>query len=273
MESFTRDRLRFAVRDDGPRDAARTVVLLHGFPQDGATFDAVVPALHAAGLRTLVPDQRGYSPAARPPGRAPYAVGQAAADVLALLDAAGVARAHVVGHDWGGAVAWELAARHADRLHSLTVLSTPHPAALAWALTRSAQGLRSWYMGFFQLPWLPEQVVALTLEPSLVATGLPVEHARRYARRMREPGALRGALGWYRAVPVSALTPTPAVAVPTTYVWGRRDVALGRAAAERTRRHVVGPYRFVELDGGHWLPETRPEQVAAVVLDQVGADG
>jgi pimeloyl-ACP methyl ester carboxylesterase len=272
MDSFVRDGLRFDVRDRGPRDGAGTVVLLHGFPQDGSAFDAVVPALHEAGLRTLVPDQRGYSPGARPRGRSAYTTSEAARDVVALLEAAGVSRAHVVGHDWGGAVGWLLAARHADRLDSLTVLSTPHPAAMAWAFTRSTQGLRSGYMAFFQLPWLPERTVAPILSTALVGTGLPADRAAEYTRRMQQPGALSAALNWYRGIPASARTPVAAVAVPTAYVWGRGDFALGRAAAERTRRHVVGPYRFVELDAGHWLPETRPEQVATVVLDQVGAN-
>jgi pimeloyl-ACP methyl ester carboxylesterase len=271
METFERDGLRFDVRDGGPRDGAGTVVLLHGFPQDGTAFDDVVAALHAAGLRTLVPDQRGYSPGARPSSRAAYATGETALDVLALLDAAGVRRAHVVGHDWGGATAWVLGARHADRLRSLTVLSTPHPAAMAWAFTHSGQAAKSWYMGFFQLPLLPDRLVAANVGRTLVGSGLPADRAAYYARRMREPGAATGALNWYRGMPASLRTPTPSVAVPTTYVWGRSDFALGRAAAERTRRHVVGPYRFVELDAGHWLPETCPEQVATVVLDQVRA--
>ncbi len=271
MESFARDGLRFDVRDRGPH-GAEAVVLLHGFPQDRSAFDAVVPALHDAGLRTLVPEQRGYSPAARPRGRSAYTPTEAALDVVALLDAAGVRRAHVVGHDWGGAAAWLLAARHAHRLRTVTVLSTPHPAALTWALARSSQGLRSWYMAFLQLPVVPERLLRHSLAPILVSSGLPGPVADRYATRMREPGALRGALGWYRAIPVALGTPTPPVAVPTTYMWGRWDVALGRAAAERTQHHVVGPYRFVELDAGHWLPETRPDEVAAVVLDRVRGD-
>ncbi|WP_088284481.1 alpha/beta fold hydrolase [Kineosporia sp. A_224] len=271
MDTFERDGLRFDVRDSGPRDGTGTVLLLHGFPQDGTAFDDVVPALHEAGLRTLVPDQRGYSPGARPSARSAYAMAETALDAVALLDAAGVRRAHVVGHDWGGATAWVLAARHAERLTSLTALSTPHPAAMAWAFTHSSQVARSWYMAFFQLPRLPERYAVRDLRRRLVDGGLPVDHATRYAERMQEPGAATGALNWYRGMPTSFRTPTPAVAVPTTYVWGRDDFALGRAAAERTRRHVVGPYRFVELDAGHWLPETCPEQVATVVLDQVRA--
>jgi pimeloyl-ACP methyl ester carboxylesterase len=129
MERFTRAGLTFEIRDSGPRDGD-AVVCLHGFPQDGTSYDAVVPRLVERGLRVLVPDQRGYSPGARPPGRTAYALPALVDDVLALLDQAGVGAAHVVGHDWGGAVAWALAGRHPERVRSLTALSTPHPAAL-----------------------------------------------------------------------------------------------------------------------------------------------
>jgi len=272
VDSFGRDGLTFDVRDAGPRDGG-TAVLLHGFPQDGSAWDGVAPALHEAGLRTLAPDQRGYSPGARPSGRAAYRISECALDVVALLDAAGVRRAHVVGHDWGGAVAWALATRQPDRVHSLTVLSTPHPAALAWSFTHSGQGLRSWYMAFFQLPRLPERLVSLDLAGMLARSGLPPAQVERYVARMQEPGALTAALDWYRAMPASMRRAADArpVTVPTTYIWGRADFALGRVAAERTRRHVTGPYRFVELDAGHWLPETRPTPVATVILDQVQA--
>jgi pimeloyl-ACP methyl ester carboxylesterase len=282
VRTFRRDGLTFDVTDSadqaGPVDEGTsgdpamsgTVVLLHGFPQDRSAWDGVAGVLRAAGLRTLAPDQRGYSPGARPAGRSPYRLSEAVLDVVALLDAAGVRRAHVVGHDWGGAVGWALAAHHPERVASLTAVSTPHPRALADACTRSAQALRLWYVAAWQLPVLPELVLGRALERSLVASGLPADRARRYAGRMREPGALTAALGWYRALPTSLREPPPgAIPVPTTYVWGRTDVALGRTAAERTRGCVLAPYRFVELDAGHWLPETRAPQVAGVVLDRV----
>lgn len=142
MDSFTRAGLTFPVRDAGPADGP-AVVLLHGFPQDGSAWDQVTSPLAGAGLRTLVPDQRGYPASATPRGRRAYGLDDLARDVLALLDAADVRRAHVVGHDWGGAVAWHLAARHTDRVTTATVLSTPHPAALLWSLPRSRQALNS----------------------------------------------------------------------------------------------------------------------------------
>jgi pimeloyl-ACP methyl ester carboxylesterase len=242
------------------------VVLLHGFPQDATCFDDVVPVLHEAGLRTLVPAQRGYSPTARPAGRAAYRLQECVDDVLTLLDAVGVGTAHVVGHDWGGVVAWLLGHRHAGRLRSLVVLSAAHPRAMAAATLRSRQALQSSYIAFFQLPLLPELVLPRVLRRALVRSGLPDAAADRYLRRLREPGALTAALNWYRALPWSLSTPTGPVSAPTTFVWGRADPAISRTAAELTGHHVQGRYRFETLDAGHWLPETRPADIAALIV-------
>ncbi|HZB50045.1 MAG TPA: alpha/beta fold hydrolase, partial [Mycobacteriales bacterium] len=146
------------VQEDGD-PAGEAVVLLHGFPQTPAAWDRVRPALAAAGYRVLVPAQRGYPDAPRPAGRRGYRTGELVGDVLALLDRHGVDRAHLVGHDWGAAVAWAVAAAHPDRLRSLTAVSVPHPRALTGALLTSTQALRSWYILLFQAPWLPEQLL------------------------------------------------------------------------------------------------------------------
>ena len=270
LSSFTRDDLTFEVDDAGPL-GGETVVLLHGFPTDRTSWHSMSPLLHAAGLRTLAPDQRGYSPGARPPGRAAYRIEELLADVLALLDAAGVERAHVVGHDWGGAVAWLLAGNHPDRVASVTVLSTPHPAALsrAWKSDRR-QRLKSWYVAAFQVPWVPERVFGALFNSVVVGTGMPSEDARRYAAHLAHAGTLAGPIDWYRASR-SSNVPAHRVSVPATYVWGSRDSFLGRAAAELTREHVRGAYRFIELDDNHWLPERRPEECAAAVIARVRA--
>ncbi|WP_372437898.1 alpha/beta fold hydrolase [Cellulomonas wangleii] len=206
-------------------------MLLHGFPQDASAYDAVVPLLTDAGVRTLVPDQRGYSPGARPRGRRPYAVRELVADVVALLDAA--EHAHVAGHDWGGGIAWALAAHRPDRVASLTALGTPHPAAMRSGLLRG-QALRSWYIGAFQVPRLPERAL------------LADDGARRAHRRDRlVPRAPA------RRVGDRACRPGP------------DDVRLGPS----------GPVlrTGVDLDADHWLPEHRPADVAAAVLGQVRA--
>jgi pimeloyl-ACP methyl ester carboxylesterase len=273
LHQFERAGLTFEVRDEGPVDAGGTVLLLHGFPQTPSAFDGVAPQLHAAGLRTLAPTQRGYSPGARPAARSAYRIGEIAADAVALLDAAGIDQAHVLGHDLGGLAAWALAGLHPDRVASLTVLSTPHPSALAWSMTHSGQGLRSWYLGFFQLPRLPERLIGGRLRAQLRSTGLPAAAADEYAAAMARPGALTGALGWYRGLAASRQDHIGRITVPTTYVWGRHDFALGRAAAQATGRFVTAAYLFVELDAGHWLPENDAGEVAALTLDRVGSVG
>ncbi len=275
MEQFTRNELTFDVTDVGPAEA-EAIVLLHGYPQSSASWRSVVPGLTAAGYRALAPDQRGYSPGARPVGRRAYVMSELVADVLALADQAGIDRFHVVGHDWGGAVAWALGTDHPDRLRTLTVLSTPHPGAFLRSTVTSGQALRSWYMGLFQIPRVPEWLslvgdgrVALS---SMRRSGLSEERANEYLAGMREPGAVTGALNWYRAIPFEAAAVRQAqpVTVPTLYVWSTKDVALGRKAAELTERHVSGPYRLEILEGvSHWIPEEAPDAVVRLVLDHV----
>jgi pimeloyl-ACP methyl ester carboxylesterase len=273
MHRFHNDGLTFDVRDEGPPDGD-PVVLLHGFPQDSSAFDRMAPLLHDAGLRTLAPDQRGYSPGARPAGRSPYRLRAVTGDVLALLDAAGLQSAHVVGHDWGGFVGWALGAWHPDRVRTLTALSTPHPAAVTRAVLTSDQGLRSAYVGAFQVPVLPERLLlardGAVLRGVLENGGLPDEHVTRYVDRMREPGALSSALAWYRAAPLAARDTVGTVTVPTLHVWSTGDAFLGPAATAGTRRHVTGPYRLEVLDGvPHWIPELAAERTAGLVVDHV----
>jgi pimeloyl-ACP methyl ester carboxylesterase len=269
VDTFGRDGLTFDVLDAGPSDG-EPVVLLHGFPQDATAWDLVAPALHQHGLRTLAPDQRGYSPMARPRGRAYYRLRETTADVLALLDAAGLERAHVVGHDWGGIAAWALGAWHPERVRTLTVLSVPHPAAMAKAMVTSDQALRSYYMGLFQVPLLPERLLlagkGAALRRMLSHGGLPDDAVDHYVARMREPGALSAALGWYRALPWSGRDPVGKVRVPTMHVWSTGDAFLGRRAIEATAQYVDAPYRLEVLDDvTHWIPELAPERVAELV--------
>jgi pimeloyl-ACP methyl ester carboxylesterase len=249
------------------------VVLLHGFPQTAACWIRVAQALAAVGYRVLAPDQRGYSPGARPAAVRAYRMPELVADVLALAEAAGAARFHLVGHDWGGAVAWTLAGRHPERVATLTSVSTPHPRALAAALLTGGQLLRSAYIGFFRIPRLPELVLGARgsrgLRFLLARSGLGPAWAERYARALAEPGALSAALAWYRAAVPFGMA-VPRVSVPTRYVWGSGDPALGRRAATTTGRWVAGPYRLDVLEGaGHWLPEHHPEELAKLFLEHL----
>ena len=279
METYAHDGLTFDVRDSAPESpSGDPVVLLHGFPQTSLAWAAVIDRLTATGRRSLAPDLRGYSPGARPRGRSAYRLDVLTGDVLALLDAAGAERAHLVGHDWGGGLAWQVAIDHPERVSRLTVLSTPHPAAMREAWRHGPQALRSWYMLAFQVPVVPEALLSRGLKRfGMRGHGLPADHERAYVERLTEPGALTGAINWYRALATSppadrtdrARRPDR-VACPTTYLWGRRDAYLGREAAERTEAYIDAPYRFVELDADHWLPEKRPDEVADAILEPLG---
>jgi pimeloyl-ACP methyl ester carboxylesterase len=151
MDTYGRGDLTFDVLDEGPPGGA-VVVLLHGFPQQNTSWNTVIPRLTEQGYRCLAPNQRGYSRTARPRGRWNYRTSELVADVCALIDATGARRVHLVGHDWGAAVAWIVAASAPERLATLTALSVPHPAGFQKAVVTSRQGLASWYMFFFQCP-------------------------------------------------------------------------------------------------------------------------
>jgi pimeloyl-ACP methyl ester carboxylesterase len=266
----------FDVAVTGPAVASGVAVLLHGFPQNGTMWDAVVPRLHAAGLRTVVPDQRGYSPGARPSGAAAYGVAELASDVLAVLDALAVGEAvHLVGHDWGALVGWHLATHAAGRLRTLTAVSVPHPAALAWAYATDADQRRRFaYIRFFRLRGVAETVLRTgdgrRLRQVFDGSGLDPATVDRYVAPLLAPGALTAALNWYRALPRRGLPDVLPARVPTTFLWSDHDMAVGRTAAEACHRHVSGDYEFVELPGvTHWIADQVPDRLADIILGRV----
>jgi pimeloyl-ACP methyl ester carboxylesterase len=267
------DRLPFPSIALGPEDGP-VVLLLHGFPQTKEAWARVMPGLADAGLRAVAFDQRGYrGEGDGRPSRGDHRLDLLTGDVVAMADALGAPRVHVVGHDWGGAVAWKLAADAADRLESVTVVATPHPRAMVRSML-GVQALKSWYIGFFQVPVVPEALLCAgrgaVLRRALTRSGLPADDATRYAGAMCRDGTLSRALGWYRSNGARAVAAVGPSRVPTLYVWPSGDVALGRRAAERTGDHVDAPYRFVVLDGcPHWVPEVRPDELAALIAGHV----
>lgn len=267
IERFRRNNLTFDVIDSGPIDGTR-VVLLHGFPQRGNAWDEVAARLHDAGLRTFVPDQRGYSPGARPRSRFAYRVKQIVADTVALIDTIG-GPVHLAAHDWGAMIGWATAARHPERVASLTAVSVGHPRAFFRALLTSDQFRRSYYMALFQIPILPERSLGKPGawgQRELKNIGMSDEGLDQFRREIVGDGALRGGLNWYRSLPLLSVKDLAKVSVPTTLVWSDDDAALGRRMAELTARHVAAPYEMVELAGSPWLLEERPDDVADAII-------
>jgi pimeloyl-ACP methyl ester carboxylesterase len=273
LTGFDSQGLAFTVRDQGPIGGP-VVIALHGFPQTSASWSAVVPPLVDAGYRVLAPDQRGYSPGARPRDVRSYAMASLTADVLALADAAGAARFHLLGHDWGAVVAWTLAGRHPDRVASLSAVSVPHPAATRRALA-GTQALRSWYIGLFQLPALPERLLRARggafARRLLSGTGMPDPEAA--LRLLADPRTATPMLNWYRAIRLRGQLEAGRIRVPTLFVWSDGDTAIGRRAAEGAAAFVRAPYRFEVLTGAsHWIPECRPAALADMVLAHLAAN-
>jgi pimeloyl-ACP methyl ester carboxylesterase len=257
----------------GPRDG-RLVLLLHGFPQTSHSWRGVWPALADAGLRVVAPDQRGYSPGARPDGVEAYRTPHLVADVVGMLDALGADRADIVGHDWGAAVAWQLAGRRPERVRTLTAVSVPHPVAFVEALrTDDDQRRRSAYMGDFGRPGYESELLADDAAGLREVFGsVPEVDLDHVLARLGQPEVLRRCLDWYAAQSLEDATGLGPVTAPTLHVWSDDDRALGRAGAEGTARHVAGPYRFEVLEGvTHWVPEQAADRLAALVLEHLAA--
>ncbi len=265
----------FTCRAAGPTDG-RLVVLLHGFPQTSWSWRNQLSALADAGYRVVAPDQRGYSAGARPEGVENYAIEHLIADVLGIADEMGGHEFDLVGHDWGGAIAWYLAGRYPGRLRTLTVVSTPHPLAFAGALAGSEdQQQRSTYVSFFRQEGNVAETAMLAddaqgLRNLYQGSGLASEDAEEYLRVLTEPGALTGGLNYYRATSFAEAAQIGPIVTPTMYVWSTDDMALGRDAAEATAQFVEGPYRFEVLEGvSHWIPEHAPDALNALLLDHL----
>lgn len=274
MEALTLEAsgLTFDAIAEGPADG-RLVLLLHGFPQTSREWAGVMPALAAAGCRAVAPDQRGYSPGARPPEVGDYAMAALVGDALGMLDQLGAERADVVGHDWGAVVAWNLADRHPERVRSLTAVSIPHPVAFGRALADDPdQQQRSAYMQFFrQERGVAESALSANDWEDLrnfydgVVAPDDVEH---YVERFSQPGALTAMLNWYRAN--ADFEGLRGVEVSTVFVWGPEDRATGRVAAEACGQYVSGPYRFVELEGAsHWILDSHADRVAQEIVEHL----
>ena len=257
------------VEVSGPEDGP-AVVLLHGFPDSGRLWAKQVPALTGAGYRVVVPDQRGYGRSDKPADVDAYNLLLLAADVGAVLDALGIERAHVVGHDWGAAVAWAVATFAPGRVDSLAVLSVGHPMAFARAGWEQRE--KSWYMLLFQFEGIAEQWLSADGWSNFRAWGRHPDSDAVIAE-LEASGSLTPGLNWYRANlhPRTLVEPPlqlPPVTVPTMGVWSTGDFALTETQMTGSAEFVSGPWRYERVEGpGHWMQWEAPGRVNTLLLD------
>ena len=255
------------------------VILLHGFPEFWYGWRRQIGPLARAGFRVLAPDQRGYNLSEKPKGITHYALDALADDVVALIDASGRERGSIVGHDWGGVVAWWVAIRHRDRVDRLAVLNAPHPEVIVRNLLwkNPAQLARSWYALAMQAPWLPEAGLgalgARPLARLLKASSRPGTFSKddlaRYRRSWNQPGALSSMINWYRAA-LRAKPEAPydlRVRMPAFIIWGVKDPALRRKlAADALACCDAGRLEYIE-EATHWVQHEEPDRVNRLLVD------
>jgi pimeloyl-ACP methyl ester carboxylesterase len=263
------DGVELEVHDEGRRDGP-AVLLVHGFPDSSYLWRHQVEALTAAGLRTVAPDMRGFGASDKPTDVDDYRLTRAVADLVAILDALGIDKATVVGHDWGAAVAWIAAALHPDRVERLVALSVGHPAAQRRTI---ADREKAWYMLLFQFEGVAEELLRRD-DWKLFREWLREDgDVDRYVEDLSRPGALTAGLSWYRANlhPKRQLDPRPqlpAIAAPALGIWSTGDNYLNEQPMVDSGEHVTGPWRYERVEGAsHWLQLDATERVNALLLE------
>ncbi|MWV39663.1 MULTISPECIES: alpha/beta hydrolase [Natrialba] len=261
------------------KDTDPLVVLLHGFPEFWYAWHRQIEPLVEAGYRVLVPDGRGYNRSEKPESIREYRRETLARDVLELIRADGRDAAHVVGHDWGGIVGWDLAIRHPRAVETFTAINAPHPVAFRRQLTSNPEQLRrSWYAMVFQLPWLPERVCRYDdfrpLERALRGPTAPGTFTdadlERYRQAWRREGALSGMLAWYRAsARYPSMLPRTGVDTPTLVAWGRDDAALVSELAIDSYDCCTDARLEFLPDTSHWVPHEEPDRTTALIRERI----
>jgi pimeloyl-ACP methyl ester carboxylesterase len=272
--------LTFAVDEAG--EGEDVALLLHGFPEARASWSRQLPALAALGWRAVAADLRGYGDSSRPRGRAAYAIDHLTSDVAALFDVLGAGRRLLIGHDWGGVIAWAAAISGEARLDGLVILNAPHPAVFRKVLRRSwRQRGRSWYVLFFQLPWLPEALLrwrsGRALERGLQrqSRGFPPELLATLRANLGRPGAAKAMIDYYRAnaFRIASSGGERRIEVPTLMVWGENDVALDIQLTEGLEAHVADFTLRRLPDASHWVQQDAPDEVNRLITDWMREKG
>lgn len=264
----------------GPQDGP-LVILLHGFPEFWYGWRKQMPALAAAGYAVWAPDQRGYNRSNKPAGVGAYHIDTLAADVVGLIEASGHQQVYLVGHDWGAAVAWWVAGKYPARVKKLAILNVPHPAVMRRTVIEDAeQRRRSWYIFFFQAPWLPERSLSQNNFTNLIRAlkgssrrgAFTDADIAAYRQAWAQPGALTAMLNWYRAavrfqgmgVGLGRIT------MSTLMIWGMQDIALSRTMAQPSIDLCDNGRLVLIENASHWVQHEEPETVNRLLLEFLG---
>lgn len=271
IEQFQRHDLTFDVIDSGPLKG-KPIVLLHGFPETAQSWTDTASELNRHGFRTYAINQRGYSLGAQPKRRSAYKSAELVADVHAFLNMINEP-VYLVGHDWGAVVAWEVALTHPDQIQHLTAISVPHKAAFLKSMLSSNQLLKSYYIGLFQLPKIPEilfEKFPRVGRSLLKSTGMTDHQLSIFQKDMVDAKRLTGALNWYRGLPFSSNRYLKQkIKVPTLFIWGKHDSAVGQKSVDLNKDYIDAPYTEVVLDATHWIPTQNAKELSALIIQNV----
>lgn len=268
--TITTNGVNLHVVQAGPPEG-ELVILLHGFPDFWYGWQKQIDFLASLGYRVWAPDQRGYNISDKPNGVAAYRIDQLSADVVGLIDAAGRDKALLVGHDWGAAVAWWTACQYPERLTKLVILNVPHLTVFRQTLMSNWEQMKkSWYIGFFQIPVLPETLfgwsieqMARGLQANATAGAFSDDDVQAYEKAWAQPKALGSMINWYRAAVRQPPTPEPDpnVKVPTLILWGKQDIALTAEMAQASLKYCLDGQLVYFEDATHWVQRDVPDRV------------
>ncbi len=266
------DELTFTCRVSGMENDGEAVILLHGFPETSRMYYDLIPVLVSEGFKVVAPDQRGYSPGARPSKISDYSIDKLSQDVIDIADAFQFEKFHLIGHDWGSAVGWVTVAFHSERVISWTALSVPHLDAFFEAMNNNPEQQRkSQYIKFFKKPILPEFYFSIFGYKYLrdIWRKSSKEEIEKYLEVFKQKGALKASLNWYRANMKNDDKSIGDIAAPTLIIYGLKDMAIGEKSVDESEKYLKGDYKIEKLETGHWLIQESFEAVSKSIINHL----
>lgn len=272
--TFKLNGMEYFCRTAGLEQNGELVIFLHGFPESSIIWEKTMTKLASLGYRCLAPDQRGYSDGARPDGFVNYSFKELAADVIGFADLVGCSgKFHLVGHDLGAALGWNIVTLYPQRIQSWTAMSVPHWPAYKWALKNDpVQQQKGAYVNLFMEPNVPEALLADNDYAVLrrLWEGFNQETINDYMRIFSQPEARTAVINWYRGImKVQEQIPYGEIETPTAFIWGNEDLAIGRSGVEKSHTYMKGYYDFHELNASHWLTEFNEPEVSEIIINHI----